>query len=137
MPVGDVTSNEKGSGARYNDGKPDYSIMPLHLFDEVCRVWTYGEKKYARWNWLKGMQWSVPYACACRHLFAYWRGERNDPETGFSHLAHVICNVMMLLHYEKAYPEGDDRPSEHFLHEAARNEVTPSVQKGTHSVPSK
>lgn len=115
MAVGDIHSSAKGSGARYNDGKPDYSIMPMHLFDEVCQVWTYGEAKYARWNWLKGMAWSIPYACACRHLFAYWRGERNDPESGCSHLAHVVCNVMMLLHYERAFPGGDDRPLEHFL----------------------
>lgn len=29
MPVGDVNSNERGSGARYNDGKPDLSLIPL------------------------------------------------------------------------------------------------------------
>lgn len=110
MAIGDVESKEKGSGARYNDGKADYSLMPMHLLDEVCHVWTYGKEKYAAWNWAKGMPWSVPYACICRHLFAWFRGERNDPESGYSHLAHVICNVLMLLHFEHSYPEGDDRP---------------------------
>lgn len=28
MPVGDVNSTERGSGARYNDGKPDLSLIP-------------------------------------------------------------------------------------------------------------
>lgn len=114
MSVGDVNSNEKGTGARYNDGKPDYSLMPMHLFDEVCHVWSYGAKKYSEWNWARGMAWSIPFACACRHLFAYWRGERNDPESGCSHLAHVVCNVIMMIHYEKHYPEGDDRPTQFF-----------------------
>jgi hypothetical protein len=112
MSVGDVTSSEKGTGARYNDGKPDWSLMPTHLLEEVVRVWMYGAKKYAAWNWAKGMPWSVPYACIIRHLYAWWwKGERNDPESGCSHLAHVICNLMMLMHYELHYPEGDDRPA--------------------------
>jgi hypothetical protein len=29
VSVGDVNSNERGSGARYNDGKPDISLIPL------------------------------------------------------------------------------------------------------------
>ena len=44
-------------------------------------------------------------------MFAWFRGERNDPESGLSHLAHAICNLMMLIHYETTYPEGDDRPT--------------------------
>lgn len=31
MSVGDVNSTERGSGARYNDGKPDYSLIPLDI----------------------------------------------------------------------------------------------------------
>lgn len=31
MAVGDVNSPERGSGARYNDGKPDLSLIPLAL----------------------------------------------------------------------------------------------------------
>ena len=113
MAVGDVNSPERGSGARYNDGKPDWSIMPTHLLEEVVRVWEYGARKYARYNWAKGMKWSVPYACMIRHLYAWWwQGERNDKESGYSHLAHVVCNVMMLMHYETKYKEGDDRPEE-------------------------
>lgn len=115
MSVGDVTSSARGSGARYNDNKPDWSIMPTHLLEEVVRVWEYGQEKYARFNWAKGMPWSVPYACIMRHLHAWWwRGERNDPESGYSHLAHIVCNIMMLMHYENAFPEGDDRPTEFF-----------------------
>lgn len=31
MPVGDVKSSARGSGARYNDGKPDLSLIPLWI----------------------------------------------------------------------------------------------------------
>lgn len=112
--VGDINSTARGTGARYTEGKPDYSLMPLHLFEEVCHVWKHGEEKYRRWNWARGMAWSVPYACICRHLFAWYRGERNDPESGCSHLAHIVCNVIMLMHFDTFYPEGDDRPVEYF-----------------------
>lgn len=31
MAVGDVNSTKRGSGARYNDGKPDFSLIPLDI----------------------------------------------------------------------------------------------------------
>lgn len=77
---------------------------------EAAFVFEYGAKKYAAWNWAKGMPWSVPAACAVRHCLAILRGEENDPESGRSHFGHVVCNIIMLAHYEYVYPEGDDRP---------------------------
>lgn len=115
MPVGDLSSDEVGSGARANAGKPNWALFPSHLMEEVVRAWEHGEKKYKAWNWAKGMAWSVPYACIMRHLIAYWwKGERNDRESGCSHLSHIVCNIMMLMHYETYYPQGDDRPKEFF-----------------------
>lgn len=121
MAVGDIESQDVGTGARYNESKPAYDLMPMHLFEEVCHVWEYGAEKYAAWNWAKGMKWTVPYACICRHLFAWFTGEDNDKETGYSHLAHVVCNVMMLMHYRDFYPEGDDRPKKYFYSTPPKN----------------
>lgn len=108
--IGDVNSTEKGSGARFNASKPDFSLIPLHTLEDEARVWEHGKKKYAAWNWAKGMPWSVPFACIQRHLAAWQRGEDLDPESGLPHMAHVACNVRMLSLYAKVYPEGDDRP---------------------------
>lgn len=110
--IGDVNSNEKGSGARYNGGKPKFSLIPLCTLEDEARVWEYGMRKYAAWNWAKGMDWSIPYECALRHLSAWQRGEEIDAESGQKHLAHVMANVRMLLLYSETYPEGDDRPKE-------------------------
>ena len=110
--VGDIDSEAPGSGARYNAGKPDYSMIPLDTLEDETRVWMYGERKYKRWNWMKGMAWSVPLACILRHLAAWQRGEDLDPESGLPHLAHVSCNVRMLSLYAKTYVEGDDRPKQ-------------------------
>lgn len=110
--VGDVNSDKKGSGARYNQGKADLSLIPLSTLEDEARVWMYGERKYKRFNWMKGMAWSIPLACALRHLAAWQNGEDLDPESGQPHLAHAMCNLRMLTLYSRTYPEGDDRPKD-------------------------
>jgi hypothetical protein len=112
--IGDINSKEKGSGARANSGKISFAITPLPLLAGCARVWMYGLLKYAPWNWAKGMQWSIPFDCLCRHLFKWWYlGEDIDPESGEHHLDLVFCNLFMLKHYTKTFQEGDDRPPEY------------------------
>lgn len=77
---------------------------------EGAWVFEYGANKYAGWNWAKGMAWSIPIGCIMRHLDAVFRGEEYDEESGRKHVGHVVCNIVMLAHYEQYYPEGDDRP---------------------------
>ncbi|MCB0075032.1 MAG: hypothetical protein KDE20_26420 [Caldilineaceae bacterium] len=112
LGIGDVNSQERGSGARYNARKPDLSLIPLCTLEDEARVWMYGKAKYAAWNWAKGMDWSVPFACLQRHMAAWQRGEENDPESGLPHLAHAMCNLRMLTLFSRTYPEGDDRPTQ-------------------------
>lgn len=107
--VGDVNSTERGSGARYIDGKPDFSLIPLWTLEEEVRAWMYGRQKYAPWNWTKGMAWSVPFACLMRHLAAWQRGEDVDAESSQTHLALAACNLRMLILFSRTYREGDDR----------------------------
>lgn len=77
---------------------------------EASHVFDYGRAKYAEWNWAKGMPWSVPLACAARHLVAILDGQDADPESTRLHSGHVACNLVMLLTYIRTYIEGDDRP---------------------------
>lgn len=128
MSIGDIKSSAKGSGARYNAGKPALDLVPLMALEDCARVFDYGRAKYAEWNWAKGMDWSVPYACMLRHMAAWHRGEENDPESGLPHLGHAMCNLVMLSAYAKTYPEGDNRPKEWFNEvinkEVPKNAVT-------------
>lgn len=110
MPVGDVKSQERGSGARYNDGKTAFELIPGIALEDCARVFDYGRRKYAAWNWAKGMAWMVPFGCLLRHLYAWARGEDNDPESSLPHLGHAMCNLVMLSTFARTYPEGDDRP---------------------------
>lgn len=158
--IGDVNSDAKGSGARFNNGKPAMELLPLRavatlligdrgevtgetvclsylaafqegndnaIFNamsalgdpketlvECAQVFDYGKRKYAEWNWAKGMNWSIPLACAVRHLLAMLDGEWIDPidekGSGLPHRGHVMCNLMMLATYMYNFREGDDRP---------------------------
>lgn len=110
MSIGDVNSTARGSGARYNDGKVALDLIPGIALEDCARVFDYGRKKYAAWNWAKGMQWMVVFACLLRHLYAWARGEDNDPESGLPHLGHAMCNLVMLATFARTYREGDDRP---------------------------
>lgn len=114
MAIGDVHSNEVGSGARFNDGKVPYELIPTHLLESTARVLGFGASKYAPWNWAKGMPFSVVIGCLKRHLAAIERGEDLDPETGFRHTGHLMCNLLFLEHYMNQYPELDDRPKTWF-----------------------
>lgn len=80
------------------------------LTAECARVFEYGMRKYAAWNWAKGQAWSVPLGSAMRHIvFGVQTGERDDPESGLAHRGHVACNIVMLLWFLDHYTQGDDR----------------------------
>ncbi len=127
--IGDVHSNEPGSGARYNAGKPAFELVPLVALEDCAKVFDYGRQKYAPWNWAKGMPWSAPLGCLLRHLSAWQRGEDNDPESGLPHLGHVMANLVMLTTYARTFPQGDDRTP--WLRAAAADGAAPSVDKDT------
>ena len=161
MAVGDVNSSERGSGARYNDGKPDLSLIPLDIiarsFDgwapfvsrdigasltalgkfqrtgevkqlddaialvrgywtDCAQVFEYGKKKYAAWNWAKGMAWSIPLACAARHAVkVLYLEEEYDAESGQRHAGHYLANLVMLRTFIDTFPEGNDLPPPEFF----------------------
>lgn len=94
---------------RFNNGKPDYSLLPLSTLKEVVRVLEYGAGKYERNNWLKPTNWEVSFACLMRHMSAWQAGEDNDPESGRSHLAHAACNILQMLHQLQHHPEELER----------------------------
>lgn len=170
MSVGDVTSNVRGSGARFNEGKPELDLIPPYIFQtiyqdkiqslsedfsvaisyvlevlemvyrgehhlleeslkmlndwtpEAARVFTYGKKKYAAWNWAKGMPWSVPVGCIMRHIVAILDGEEFDRESNWHHMAHVMCNLIMLYHFMLHYPEGNDLPDPSVIYGGLRGQ---------------
>jgi hypothetical protein len=113
MAIGDVKSDARGAGARFNDGKVPLELIPLIGLESAAAVFGYGAKKYAAWNWAKGMPWSAVTGCMMRHLSAIQRGEDIDPESGLPHIGHLMCNALMLATFRETYPEGNDLGSSH------------------------
>lgn len=95
-----------------DSGKPTYELLPFELLSDVNLVLIHGREKYGVNNWMKkdGFKLSRCYNALLRHMFAWWRGEDNDKETGISHLAHAMCNLLFLVYHFKNNKSCDDRP---------------------------
>lgn len=97
-------------GLRFNEGKEPVELVPPSAILAMAKVLHEGAKKYQLRNWEKGMNHSICYASAMRHLLKYWSGENNDSESGLPHLWHVMTNIAFLIEYQKTCPDLDDRP---------------------------
>ena len=84
---------------KYDQDKPDLSLVPKSLRESAARAFMYGEQKYSRDNWRKGMKWHRLYSALNRHLDAWWDGEVLDPESGLSHLDHAAASLAMLIEH--------------------------------------
>ena len=89
--------------------KTRYDLLPPELLEETAKVLTFGAQKYSVHNWAQGASWSRYFSAMMRHMWAWWRGEDNDPETGFSHLAHAACCLSFLIAYQRRGLGEDDR----------------------------
>lgn len=101
--------NAEGQGIKHDTGKLQWHLLPLSCFRGVVRVLEFGAKKYAIWNWTKGMPYSQTYNATLRHLDAFMSGEDLDPETQCSHLDHAMCCLMFLKYNSEHQPQHDDR----------------------------
>lgn len=90
-------------------GKVRLDLVPTAAVEQVAAVLTFGARKYGDNNWCRGARWGRYYAAALRHVFAWWRGEDRDPETGLSHLAHAVCCLLFLMEYQDNGWGADDR----------------------------
>lgn len=100
---------QKG-GVKMDANKTRMDLLPASLLWGVASILTFGAIKYSDRNWELGMKWSRPFGAIMRHMWAWWRGEKNDPETGMPHLWHAATNVAFLIEYEEKNKGEDDRP---------------------------
>jgi hypothetical protein len=99
----------KVTGVKHDGEKVDMSLLSSIAVHKIAQVMTFGKRKYSANNWRGGIAYSRLIGAALRHVFAWLGGESLDPETGYSHLAHASCCLMMLLEFESTRPELDDR----------------------------
>lgn len=83
---------------RFNEGKPQYSLLHLKSLEPVVRVLEFGAAKYDRNNWKKPMDLKSIEDSLTRHLTAINNGELFDEESGELHMGHIGANVMFWLY---------------------------------------
>lgn len=104
-----MEEKEKNQGRKDDHSKRRVDLLPVKALESVADVLTFGAEKYGDDNWQK-----VPdakrryYAASLRHLFAWWRGQQVDKDSGYPHLAHAGCCVLFLLAFEM----GLDKPEQ-------------------------
>lgn len=84
---------------KFDKGKLRYGLIPPQATKAIAEVLTYGAKKYKPNNWQLGEPDRYVDALY-RHLEAWRAGEKLDPESGLSHLAHAITNISFLLYFD-------------------------------------
>lgn len=111
-------------GVKFDAGKPRYELLPPEFLEGTAHVLTFGAKKYQDRNWEKGMNWSRAFGALMRHMWAWWRGQDRDDETGMSHLWHASCCLAFLIAWEARCHGNDDRSS----YSSATNAEPPETQ---------
>src|SRR3990170_3000081 len=108
---------------RYNDGKPQWSLVDFDSLEPLVRVLEYGAHKYSIFednkgnrikgadiskeegetlslvssgkdNWKLGFDNNKLLESLARHLFVLMKGEVNDPESGLPHIGHLMANAL-------------------------------------------
>ncbi len=103
-------------GVKYDAGKLRWDLLPMSAVEKIVAVMTFGAAKYGPNNWQALDDFESRYFAALeRHLVAWRRGERIDPESGLPHLAHAGCCLVFLLSREVGFDPPLDAPSRRLL----------------------
>ena len=87
----------KPSGTKFDQQKPDLSLIPYSALQTEAAAFGYGVGKYGRYNYMLGFDSHRLVSAALRHVYAWQSGEDNDPETGINHLGHARACLAMLI----------------------------------------
>lgn len=96
-------------GTKYDQNKVRMELLPNLGLVEVGKVFTFGAEKYGDHNWRAGIKWTRLLGAAIRHTTAFLLGQDKDPESGYSHLAHAVACLLMIIEFKFTKPEFDDR----------------------------
>ena len=110
-------SAKKDTGTKHDSGKLRWDLIQPLILQEYVKVLTEGAKKYAPHNWRKVPdQRNRYFAALLRHIWAWWLGERNDPEWGLHHFAHAMCCLTFLAEPElEAELQKCQHPKDHWV----------------------
>ncbi len=96
--IEEIEEPKEEIGLKFDEGKIPWFLLPFKEIGEIVEILGFGANKYGKYNWQKVTPFKERYFSALiRHLVAWHNGERLDPESGKSHLAHAGCNLVFLM----------------------------------------
>lgn len=107
-------------GARFNEGKPRYDLIPPAPIKALAIHYGMGSKKYEARNWEKGLSFADTLRALESHMTEYKLGHRFDVEDpkmpGYipHHLIAVIWNAIALYEMERRRIGVNDLPEAQF-----------------------
>lgn len=98
-------------GKKSDTGKLRYDLVLPEFEDMLAAALTFGANKYGAnkygantWQNIDNAE-NRYYAALRRHISAWRKGEKLDPESGLSHLAHAASNSMFLMYCDEQESE--------------------------------
>jgi hypothetical protein len=84
---------------KYDNGKMRWDLLPIKEVEQGVEVLTFGANKYTDNGWMDAIREKPDryYAALLRHLVAWRKGEKTDPESGKPHLAHALCCLWFMM----------------------------------------
>lgn len=90
--------SNKDCGAKLDEGKLRYTLIPPSSLKWLARLWTNGAEKYSPNGWKEVPEGKERYTDALfRHLEAYRAGEWTDKDTKVPHLIAVAWNALVVV----------------------------------------
>ena len=123
------------SGTKFDQEKVDLHVLDPLFVEGTARVAQFGESKYGKSNWKKGLTQTRIINAIRRHLAQIEKGEDLDDESGFHHAYHIAwgCQVLAYQHRNGQYHLDDRRWSEDFRSDNFHNGTRAGI--GGHTVP--
>lgn len=103
-----------------DNGKLRWDLLPLDVVEKLVEIYEFGANKYEENSWRTIENgYKRCRAALFRHLTSYDKGERVDPESGKSHLAHAAWNALSMVYFAEREQE---KPilSQHITNELSR-----------------
>jgi hypothetical protein len=103
-----MTTDYKTGGQKVSKQSQIGFIDPVAMY-ELGKVAGMGMKKYSKYNYLKGYDWSLSYNALMRHMEQMWAGEDFDEESGLLHAVHAAWHALALASFQMRELGTDDR----------------------------
>lgn len=90
--------------AKFDQGKPQLTLVPRQIIFDIAKVREYGVKKYKDPDNWRRVSVDRYRDAAFRHFMAYLDDPYGvDEESGLPHLAHLACNIAFLCELQSEY----------------------------------